>query len=206
MKIKLFDQTPEMNRATARPLWEKEISKEEYRLLKQITDPRQTNTSPWAQILTPARTYPLTHLALDLFSPIIANSICYMNPQPPLSFAIIPMALLELLTFPSRVVTLPFRALYNSTRPEHPFRQWLYNEGVPQELYSAGSVDVCLEGDPKMGQWGPVEKPRLIKNERSVTVNFRSSHMLFNVSIPQKHRAMADMPSLPEQSQPIIGT
>lgn len=190
MKIKLFDQD--------NVVWEKEVDKEEFQHLKRICAPEQTNTSIWAQFLIPVRTHSLTYLALDFFSPIISNAIFYNCYPSNLSCAkqceIIPVFFLELLTLPIRFTTLLPRVIYNAAQPEHPFRHWLYQEGVPEGYLMGDSVTIKLEGNPKIRNYDTYEyydreqgkrikeeTPNYYQSVRQLRVNFFSPHLMFNV-------------------------
>lgn len=193
MKIKLFDQDEKQ-------VWEKEVDKAEFQHLKRITAPELTNTSAWGQFLTPVRTNSVKHLAMDFFSPFAANTIYYNGYPINLSCAeqcaIIPLVFLELLSMPVRLITLIPRAIYNAAQPEHPFREWLHNEGVPEEYLMGDSIKIKLERNPKIKNYNTntgydetqgmvvtTETPNCYKSVREFRVNFFAPHMLFNESV-----------------------
>lgn len=192
MKIKLFDQDN-------KKVWEKEIDKTEYKHLRTITNPDLTNTSAGTQFLIPVRTHSAKNLAVDLFSPMFVGQLCYRGYPRDLSCAkhleVIPLVLLELVTLPVRLATLFPRVIYNEAKPEHPFRTWLYNEGVSADYFLADSIKIKIETDPKIRGYGAtynydetegrrveIRSPNYYKKVISFRVNFVAQHCLFNES------------------------
>lgn len=146
MKIKILNQSNQ-------PVWSKTIDEAEYKFLKAFRQRIEPVLPNWSIFFIPSRTDSVKHALMDCLSPIVFNSLYYEGWPSHLSLGkkleFIPAILMELITLPVRLITVIPRAIYNTTKPQHPLLAWFQAENVPGEYTSAESIQIQLKSDLK---------------------------------------------------------
>lgn len=98
----------------------------------------------FAATLRPVRSDVARNFAKDFFLPTTLNQAIKVRSVAIKVFAILGSLVLDLLTFPLRLLTCIPTVLTNSSPDKHPFYQFLKGQNVDQKLLESGHVDVKI--------------------------------------------------------------
>ncbi len=123
--------------------WNKTFTKDEYTALVdsyENVDRECIGVLP--ATLYPVRTNTLQNFVDDFFLPTFVNHALKVQDTVGSVFAILGSLILDILTFPVRLVTVIPRAIFNANQSEHPLLTYLKKENVDPKLYESDHVGV----------------------------------------------------------------
>ncbi len=123
--------------------WEKQLSNEELAQVRDIAKGQPTiNIFP--ATLKPVRTDNWENFSKDFFLPTLVNHAIKVQHAVGKIFAILGALILDLITFPIRLITCIPRVLNNSKKSENPLYQYLQANGVDRNISESDHVTVKL--------------------------------------------------------------
>ncbi|MEC7840152.1 MAG: hypothetical protein VX777_08960 [Chlamydiota bacterium] len=128
----------------------KSTEKEVYDEVKKCAKSKGT-LSPFTATLVPVRTNNLKNFAKDLFFPTIANQVPRINSVAGKIFAGLGALILDLMTFPVRLLTSVPRVLASSKAKNHALYKFLVKNGVAIKNINVDTLKVNLEGEASQG-------------------------------------------------------
>lgn len=124
--------------------WEKQLTNEEFKAVKDYVSSKSTLTVISATF-KPVRTNNLKNFSKDFFLPTTINHAIKIQHAVGKVFAILAAFVLDILTFPVRLITVIPRTISNAKQEEHPLREYLIAQGVDSKLLELEHVRVRLD-------------------------------------------------------------
>jgi len=124
-------------------VWEKGLTNEEFQTVKGYVKGKSTIAIIPA-ILKPVRTNNLENFSKDFFLPTVVNHAIKVQCTVGRVFAILAALILDVFTFPIRLITAIPRAISNAKEKENPLRKYLISESVDEQLLASDHVLVKL--------------------------------------------------------------
>lgn len=121
--------------------WQKQVTNEELELVRSYCDGRETVDLMSATFQT-VRTNNLNNFAKDFFLPTLVNRALKVQNVVVKIFAIIGAFILDVVTFPIRLLRCLPRVVENSSQEEHPLRQYLRANNVDPRLFEADYIKI----------------------------------------------------------------
>jgi len=106
---------------------------------------------PFTATLIPVRTNTCKNFAKDFFLPTVVNQVPRINNVAARIFAGLAALILDLITFPVRLLTCIPRVLGNSKAKNHVLHKFLVDKGIKSHIIDADSVKVELKSETKRG-------------------------------------------------------
>lgn len=133
--------------------WEQTINNSDLESVKELTKFTKT-AALWKTVVFPIRTNTLTNLFKDLFFPLTIQTALKIEGVANKIFAVLGSALADLATLPIRLATLPWRLYQRRVEEANPFKQYLEQEGAPEEIFNSDCLRVHFEWlVPSSGHW-----------------------------------------------------
>lgn len=120
--------------------WETSLDDSEFYSLMEDSDVKRNLIDIIPASFIPIRTDTLINFTKDFFLPTTVNHAIKVQHTVGKVFAILASLVLDLLTFPLRLVTCIPRAIENARREEHPLHKYLIDQAVDPKLLEAGYV------------------------------------------------------------------
>lgn len=124
--------------------WEKQLTSAEFPQVKGCVQGKST-VAIIPATFKPVRTDNLKNFSKDFFLPTTFNHAIKVQHTVGKVFAILASLVLDVLTFPIRLLTCIPRVISNSRRTENPLHNYLIAEGVDNKLLESDHVRVRLE-------------------------------------------------------------
>jgi len=124
-------------------VWEKQLTSEEFQTVKDYVKGKHT-VAIIPAIFKPLRTNNLKNFSKDFFLPTLVNHAIKVQCTVVKIFAILTALVLDVLTFPLRLIIVIPRAISNAIQEENPLRKYLISEGVDEQLLASDHVLVKL--------------------------------------------------------------
>jgi len=128
--------------------WEKQLSNEEVEKVRKHCQ----NSAPigiLSATLKPVRTDTLENFSKDFFFPTFVNHAIKVQHAVGKIFAILGALILDLVTFPIRLLTCIPRVMTNSKKEEHPLYRYLQDQAVNPKIFASDYVLVNLKWEGK---------------------------------------------------------
>lgn len=125
-------------------VWEKQLTRDEYQKVKDYAKGKDT-VSIVPATFKPVRTNNWKNFSKDFFLPTTINHAVKVQHTVRKIFAILASLILDVLTFPVRLLTVIPRVISNAKQSENPLQTYLIAEGVDKKLLEADHVRVRLE-------------------------------------------------------------
>lgn len=125
-------------------VWEKQLTNDEYQQVKGYVKGKDT-VSIIPATFKPVRTNNLKNFSKDFFLPTTLNHAIKVQHAVGKIFAILASLVLDVLTFPIRLLTVIPRVISNAEQKENQLHKYLITEGVDKKLLESGYVIVKLE-------------------------------------------------------------
>lgn len=125
-------------------LWEKQLTNEEFPQVKGYVK-GQSTVAILPAAFKPVRTNNLKNFSKDFFLPTTLNHAIKVQHTVGKVFAILASLVLDVLTFPIRLLTCIPRVISNGKQTENLLHKYLIAEGVDKKLLESDHVRVRLE-------------------------------------------------------------
>lgn len=125
-------------------VWEKQLTSDEYQQVKGYVKGKDT-VGIIPATFTPVRTNNLKNFSKDFFLPTTLNHAIKVQHAVGKVFAILAALVLDVLTFPIRLLTVIPRIISNANQKENQLHKYLITEGVDKKLLESDHVRVRLE-------------------------------------------------------------
>lgn len=125
-------------------LWKKQLTAEEFPSIKSHIR-GFVAIAIFPATLKPVRTNNFHNFATDLFLPTLINHAIDVQHTVGKIFAILGALILDILTFPIRLLTCIPRVISNAHQEQNPLKKYLVNEKVDPKLLESDHVRVRLE-------------------------------------------------------------
>jgi len=124
--------------------WEKQLTSDEYQQVKDYVKGKDT-VSIIPATFKPVRTNNLKDFSKDFFLPTTINHAIKVQHVVGKIFAILASLVLDVATFPIRLLTVIPRVISNAKKEESQLHKYLITEGVDKKLLESDHVRVQLE-------------------------------------------------------------
>ncbi len=124
--------------------WEKQLTSSEYQQVEDYVKGKNA-VSIIPATFKPVRTNNLKNFSKDFFLPTTVNHAIKVQNMVGKIFAILASLVLDVLTFPIRLLTVIPRVISNAKQEENQLRKYLIIEGVDKKLLESDHVKVRLE-------------------------------------------------------------
>jgi hypothetical protein len=124
--------------------WEKRLTDEEYNQVKDYVDGKDS-ISMIPAMFKPVRTNNLKNFSKDFFLPTTINHAIRVQNTVGKIFAILASLVLDVFTFPLRLLTCLPRVISNANQKENLLHKYLITQGVEKKLLESDHVRIRLE-------------------------------------------------------------